>query len=171
MKLSRIALTAAAALMAAQSAFADNGKIFEGIADIPRLDTTGPVDGCAKTTKGLINNGGFLLFTCEKLLPYLPISAHEPTFASYQDKLAQDGWSRKSKNANKAKFVKTDAFGCEAHLEMTLWKDRSMNEGARPATDREAHRQIVFMAKFYGAACDRHYPTAQSLASQVAARP
>ena len=167
MRLSHFALALTATFMAAQPALsAENGTIFEGIADIPRLDTTGPVDGCAKTTKGLINNGGFLLFTCEKLLPYLPIATHEPTFASYQDVLKRDGWTRNGKSANKVKYVKTDEFGCKAHLEMTLWKDRSMNEGHSAATNRDAHRQIVFMAKFYGDACDRYYPLAQAMAGQ-----
>ncbi len=162
-------LIGALALSAAisQTALADSGKILEGIADIPRLSATGPVDGCAKITKGLINNGGFLLFTCEKLLPYLPISEHEASFRNYQSVLAGEGWRKKSAEGTKAKFTKTDSYGCVAHLEMTLWTDRSMNElPARLASDRDAHRQIVFTAKFYGAACERYYPVAQAMAGR-----
>jgi len=147
-------------------AHAGNGKIFEGIADIPRLDATGPVDGCTKVTKGLINNGGFLLFTCEKLLPYFPISEHEVSFANYQAVLKAEGWRQTGGTDNKAKFTRTDAYGCQTHLEVTLWTDRSMNEyPARPAFDRDAHRQIVFTAKFYGDACDHYYVLADAMAA------
>ncbi len=151
-------------LSSSPTAFANNGLILEGIADIPRLQATGPVDGCAKVQKGLINNGGFLLFTCEKLLPYMPITEHASTFDDYKYVLKQAGWRPKSDDDAKAQFTKTDAFGCEAHLDMTLWTDRSMNEPRRSAADRDAHRQIVFMAKFFGSNCNIHYPTAQALA-------
>ncbi len=158
-------MAGAMALSIATPAQANNGTILEGLVDIPRLSATGPVDGCGKVTKGLINSGGFLVFTCEKLLPYLPISEHEVSFANYQTVLAADGWKRKGGNHKTAKYVKVDEFGCRTHLEMTLWTDRSMNElPVRPASDREAHRQIVFKAKFYGAACERYYTVAESLA-------
>lgn len=161
-------LTAAVSmtLALATPAQANNGTILEGLVDIPRLAATGPVDGCGKVTKGLINSGGFLVFTCEKLLPYLPISEHEVSFANYQTVLAADGWKRRGGNKNTAKYVKTDAFGCRTQLEVTLWTDRSMNEfPARPATDRDAHRQIVFKAKFFGAACERYYAVAEAMAN------
>lgn len=162
----RLGLTLlSAAFMCQSGAAANNGNIFDGIANIPRIDSTASIDGCSKTTKGLINNGGFLLFTCEKLLPHLPISEHEASFKNYQSVLASDGWTRKGQEPNKVKYVRTDNYGCKAHLEVTLWKDRSMNEGRRPAADRDAHRQIVFMAKFYGSACDRYYPLAQAMAA------
>lgn len=165
MKIRQIALGLFAAGFTTEMAWADNGRIFEGIVDIPRIESTAPMDGCAKVTKGLINNGGFLLFTCEKLVPYLPITEHEASFTKYQTILDSEGWQRTKKAFNKATYVKTDAFGCQAHLEMTLWKDRSMNElPAAPASKRDAHRQIVFMAKFYGSACDRYYPLAEAMA-------
>ena len=154
----------AASLMLAPTAFANSGTILQGVLDVPRSVHTAPTDGCAKVQKGLINSGGFLLFTCEKLRPELPISLHETAFRDYQSALRRDGWQSKSNGAEKAEYKKVDAFGCETHLDMTLWKDRSMNEPKRAATDREAHRQIVFMARFYGPACERHYPTAQALA-------
>ncbi|NNE58204.1 MAG: hypothetical protein HKN36_08870 [Hellea sp.] len=167
MSFKRLAIIAASLLAAASSAQADDGTIFEGIADIPRISTTGPVDGCSTVTKGLINNGGFLLFTCEKLLPYHPISAHAASFANYQSVLRQNGWTRKGGDKKNAKYVRTDSTGCETQLEMTLWTDRSMNEfPARPASDRNAHRQIVFKAKFFGVACDHYYPLAQAMASR-----
>jgi len=167
MNLKRLAILATTMLVTANSAQAGNGTIFEGIADIPRLSETGPVDGCSKTTKGLINSGGFLLFTCEKLLPLHPISEHETSFANYQGILKQNGWTRKGGDRKNAKFVRTDSTGCETQLEMTLWTDRSMNEfPARPASDRDAHRQIVFKAKFFGTACDHYYPLAQAMASR-----
>lgn len=152
-------------LMMASSASADSGQILEGILDVPRLSQTAPIDGCAKVQKGLINNGGFLLFTCEKLRPEFPITQHQSTFLQYQALIRQSGWQAKSRNLNQVKYTRTDAFGCEAHLDMTLWKDRSMNEPRRAASDREAHRQILFMARFYGPACERYYSTAQALAT------
>ncbi len=151
-------------LLLASPALADNGRILEGVVDIPRLSATGPVDGCAKIQKGLINNGGFLLFTCEKLLPYFPITDHASTFAQYKNVLTQNGWRAKASSGDKAQFERTDATGCKAHLDMTLWKDRSMNEPKRASSDRDAHRQIVFMARFYGSACEHYYPTATALA-------
>lgn len=154
------------ALSFSTAASANNGTILEGLVDIPRLAATGPVDGCAKVTKGLINSGGFLVFTCEKLLPYLPISEHEASFAEYQTVLSARGWRRQNGHNDKVvRFVKTDDFGCRTRLELTLWTDRSMNEiPARPAADRDAHRQIVFKAKFTGAACERYYARADEMA-------
>jgi len=153
------------ALFTSNSALA-NGKILEGLADIPRLAETAPLDGCAKVTKGLIHSGGFLVFTCEKLLPYLPISEHEVSFNQYQTLLAANGWRKTGQVGNAAKFRKTDDTGCETRLEVTLWTDRSMNEfPARPAHERDSHRQIVFKAKYLGAACERYYARAETLAA------
>jgi len=146
---------------------ADNGTIMEGLVDIPRLAETGPVDGCAKINKGLVNSGGLLVFTCEKLLPYLPISEHVSSFGRYQSILQANGWRRKSGNDKTARFFKTDAHGCRTRLDVMLWTDRSMNEiPKRPASDRDAHRQIVFKAKFSGASCERYYAIADNMAGR-----
>lgn len=148
-------------------ALADNGIIMEGLVDIPRLAETGPVDGCAKISKGLIHSGGLLVFTCEKLLPYHPISEHASSFTRYQSILQSQGWQRKSGSDKTARFFKTDAFGCHTRLDVTLWTDRSMNEfPKRPASDRDAHRQIVFKAKFSGASCERYYDIASAMAGR-----
>lgn len=166
MKIRSALLASALTLTISTPAAANNGTILEGLVNIPRLDATGPVDGCGKVTKGLINSGGFLVFTCEKLLPYLPISEHAVSFSNYQTVLAADGWTRRGGNQKSVKYVKVDEFGCRTHLEMTLWTDRSMNElPARPATDRDAHRQIVFKAKFSGSACERYYAVAEAMAN------
>jgi len=155
-----IALTTA--LLFTQTSNAGDGQILEGLVDIPRLAATAPIDGCAKVSKGLIHSGGFLVFTCEKLLPYHPISKHEASFREYQTILASNGWRKTGQAGNAAKFRKTDNIGCETRLEVTLWTDRSMNEfPVRPASDRDAHRQIVFKAWFRGDACDVHYETAE----------
>lgn len=161
------AIIAITTFSTAMSAQADNGKILEGLVDIPRLAATGPVDGCAKVNKGLVNTGGFLVFTCEKLLPYLPISEHAASFDNYQNILIATGWKLQSGKAKSAKFIRTDSFGCKTRLEISLWTDRSMNEiPKRPSSDREAHRQIVFKAKFSGDACERYYTVANSLAGR-----
>lgn len=140
--------------------------ILDGILSLKRLPQTGPVDGCAKVQKGLIMQGGFMLFTCEKLLPQYTVSEHEPTYQKYNKALLNDGWKRDSgSTAKELKFVRTDASGCKANLSLRLWTDRSMNEPPRPAADRDAHRQIVFLAKYFGKACDRLYPIAESLAA------
>lgn len=158
---------AVTALSTSITAQADNGKIMEGLVDIPRLAATGPLDGCAKINKGLVNSGGLLVFTCEKLLPYLPISEHAASFSKYQSILQANGWQRKSGNQKTARFFKTDAYGCQTRLDVMLWTDRSMNEmPKRPSTDREAHRQIVFKAKFSGAACERYYDIATAMAGR-----
>jgi len=154
-----------AALLTTGTATANDGTILQGLVDIPRLSSTAPVDGCAKITKGLINNGGFLVFTCEKLLPYMPISEHAKSFKQYQSVLISQGWTLETQNAKSVKFVKADHYGCRTRLEMNLWTDRSMNElPVRPASDRDAHRQILFKAKFHGDACERYYALAESLA-------
>ena len=164
MMIKKSILTVTAAVSMTTAAQANNGTILEGLVDIPRLSATGPVDGCAKVTKGLINSGGFLVFTCEKLLPYLPISEHVISFRNYQTVLSAEGWKRQSGTKNSVNYVKTDELGCRTHLEMTLWTDRSMNEyPVRPATERDAHRQIVFKAKFYGNACERYYAVADAM--------
>ena len=161
------AFAVTASLLTPATAMADNGKIMEGLVDIPRLAETAPMDGCAKVNKGLIHSGGFLVFTCEKLLPYLPISEHASSFEKYQSILTQNGWQRQSGKQKSVTYKRTDSYGCQARLELSLWTDRSMNEiPRRPASDRDAHRQIVFKAKFSGAACERYYSVANSLAGR-----
>ncbi len=145
----------------------EDDLILAGILDLKRLPETGPIDGCKKINKGLISSGGFMVFTCEKLLPHQPISKHKKAFKRYSSALLKDGWRRLPESTEGDRtFVRSDGLGCEANLNLRLWKDRSMNEPARPATQRNAHRQIVFMAKFYDEACERYYPIAEALASE-----
>jgi len=148
----------------ASYAAADDRTILAGIADIPRLHSTGPIDGCAKVQRGLINSGGFMLFTCEKLLPHYSISEHQSAFEQYKSVIRANGWTTKSISSEKAEFYKTDVFGCKTHLDVNIWRDRSMNEPRRASSDRNAHRQIVFKAKLYGSACDQHFAQAKHLA-------
>lgn len=146
------------------------GFIFEGLVGIERHHKTGPIDGCSKMQKGLINTGEFLLFTCEKLLPYYPIDDHASTFTDYKQTLQMSGWNIRSSDSDEGQrkwaFTKMDGRGCRVDLDMTLWTDRSMNEPSRPGSQRDAHRQIMFMTKFRGSACEGHYKTAESLASR-----
>jgi len=148
-----------------QTSVAGN-TILAGIIDLKRLPETGPIDGCDKVNKGLIMGGGFMLFSCEKLLPHEPISKHETVFRQYNAALLKDGWRKladsKTKDVN---YKRSDGLGCEANLNLKLWTDRSMNQPPRPATDRNAHRQIVFLAKFYGKSCERYYPIVEALAA------
>jgi len=141
--------------------------ILAGLLSLPREPATGAFDGCAKIQKGLIMGGGFMVFTCEKLKPELPITQHKQSFLRYKDALMKDGWRYlpESKN-NELVFARNDGFGCDSELQLKLWTDRSMNESFRPASDRNAHRQIVFMAKFYGPKCERYFPIAEALAAR-----
>lgn len=148
------------------TAQANNGTILQGVLDLPRADETGPIDGCANIQTGLTIGGGFMLFTCEKLLPYHPISAHEPVAQRYQSQLKQMGWTQAAKMDDGFKFTKRDEFGCTANLSVRVWKDRSMNEAPRPKTARKSHRQIVFTANYNGAACERYYPMVRAMKEQ-----
>ncbi|NNE58205.1 MAG: hypothetical protein HKN36_08875 [Hellea sp.] len=141
--------------------------IMAGLLSLPREPATGAFDGCAKVQKGLIMGGGFMVFTCEKLKPGLPIAQHKQTFLRYKDALMKDGWRYLPESKNhELVFARNDGFGCNSELQLKLWTDRSMNESFRPASDRNAHRQIVFMAKFYGPRCERYFPIAEALAAR-----
>lgn len=142
------------------------GTILEGIIDLPRLKTTGPIDGCSTVQEGIMKSGGFLLFTCEKLRYGQPIEEQEKAFDHYQDVLAERGWeARPLKNKSKvekAYFVRAEDDGCETHLELALWKDRTLNERGHDKANRKAFRQIMFMARFPHEACKRYYPHVQA---------
>lgn len=151
---------------ALKRAAAAGNTILPGILNLKRQAYTAPIDGCQKVQKGLIMQGGFMLFTCEKLMPHYPISEHKPTFDRYRQSLLADGWRQQPGPSGKElQFTRSDGLGCSAELTLRLWTDRSMNEPRRPATDRNAHRQIVFMTKYFGRACDRYYPIAEALAA------
>lgn len=108
-----------------------------------------------------------MVFTCEKLLPYYDISEHAPTFRDYKKSFKENGWtSVKSDEPAPKKFsyAKTDPFGCEVVVDIQLWEDRSMNEPGITASDRNAHRQIVFKAWMRDDACKVHYDTVVQLA-------
>jgi len=156
-------------LFLSSPAKADNGSILEGLVDIPRLQVTAPIDGCSKITKGLIHSGGFLVFTCEKLLPYFEISQHKQAFENYKSKFVSQGWTLTGSEdpaPHKVSYARTDVTGCRVVVDMELWRDRSMNESMMDLGDRNNHRQIVFKAWFKGKACDLHYPTAERLAGR-----
>ncbi len=156
-------------LCLATGAFAQDNNVLDGLLDLPRHEKTAPIDGCAKINKGLVMGGGFMLFTCEKLLPYYPIADHVSAYRDYQSMLHDAGWTpTQSKEAgpNKKSFKRTDALGCETNMDIELWTDRSMGESMMDIGNRDNHRQIVFKAWFRGAACERHYTTAQLLASR-----
>ncbi|GEM_PF-6839992 len=150
-----------------KSASASAGVILKGILDLPRLPETGPIDGCGMIQKGLTNGGGFMVFTCEKLLPYYPIDQHNIAAGRYHDSLISAGWNIKgnrSKTENTTEFVNLDRYGCERSVKMMVWTDRAMNETPMPNARREAFRQIVFLTQFKGAACEPYYETVKSLA-------
>lgn len=152
---------------ALRRAAAAGNIVLAGILDLKRQPQTAPIDGCQKVQKGLIMQGGFMLFTCEKLMPHIPISEHRPTFLRYRQSLLLDGWRQTPESDDTdIQFVRSDGFGCDAELTLRLWTDRSMNEPRRAASDRNAHRQIVFLTKFFGKACDRYYPIAEALAAK-----
>ena len=152
---------------ALKRAAAAGNLILPGILNLKRQPVTAPIDGCAKIQKGLIMQGGFMLFTCEKLMPHIDISQHKPAFLRYRKTLVSDGWKQTADStATDIQMVRSDGLGCEAELTLRLWTDRSMNEPRRPAGDRNAHRQIVFMTKYFGKACDRYYPIAEALAAK-----
>lgn len=140
--------------------------IMPGLLDLPRHEYTGPLDGCTSTKKGLVMGGGFMLFTCEKLLPFYEISDHSVTYEAYQNIFEEEGWKETPSEEpakNKVSFKRKDSFGCDVIVDMELWTDRSMNESNLNLGDRNSHRQIVFKAWFRGDICDIHYETAESL--------
>ncbi len=156
-----------AALGFQTTTYADSGTILEGLVDLPRLDATAPIDGCSKITKGLLHSGGFLVFTCEKLLPYFEISEHKTAFENYKSKFVSQGWKpvrSEDPAPHKVSYARIDMSGCRVIVDLELWQDRSMNESMMDLGDRNNHRQIVFKAWFKGKACDLHYPTAKRLA-------
>lgn len=143
-----------------------SNSILSGLIDLPRHEKTGPVDGCSKVNKGHVMGGGFMMFTCEKLLPYYPIRDHRAAFNDYQIKFKNKGWSAAKSDEpapNKKSFKRMDDFGCETTVDMELWTDRSMNETMMDNSLRNNHRQIVFKAWFRGDKCEVHYETAELL--------
>lgn len=148
---------------------ASQSRVLNGLLDLPRHEKTASIDGCAKINKGLVMGGGFMLFTCEKLLPFYPIADHARAYRDYQVMLKDAGWSQtqsKEPGQHKKSFKRTDALGCETTMDIELWTDRSMGETMMNIGNRDNHRQIVFKAWFRGEACERHYSTAQLLASR-----
>ncbi len=140
--------------------------IMPGLLDLPRHENTGPMDGCASIKKGLVMGGGFMLFTCEKLLPFYKISEHAKTYQAYQKTFSDEGWKKtpsEEPGPNKTSFKRTDAYGCDIVVDVELWTDRSMNESSMNIGNRNNHRQIVFKAWFRGDACDLHYETAERM--------
>lgn len=141
--------------------------IMPSLMDLPRHDYTAPIDGCSSTKKGLVMGGGFMLFTCEKLLPFYDISEHAKTYEAYQNIFKENGWSEtpsEEPGRNKISFKRQDALGCKMTVDMELWTDRSMNESSMNLGERNNHRQIVFKAWFRGDACEVHYDTAELIA-------
>ena len=113
-------------------------------------------------------SGGFMLFTCEKLLPHIDISRQAEAFEAYHASLKTMGWdSVKSKDPaeNKLSFSRMDALGCNMTVDMELWADRSMNEANIGEMQRSDHRQIAFKAWFRGDACESYYSQTQALAA------
>lgn len=145
-----------------------NGTILRGLVDLPRLKKTGPIDGCSTAQKGVIKSGGFLLFTCEKLRYGHPIEEQKAAFEHYHQALLGQGWEKNpiKKDAGKVRkfqLIRSEADGCETHLEMALWADRSLNERGHDRSNRNAFRQIMFMVRFYDEACQRYYPAVEQL--------
>jgi len=167
-RLKIIGMTGLMAVAFSHSALAQ-GTIMGGLVDLPRSEKTAQIDGCTKTVKGLVMGGGFMLFTCEKLLPHYPIKEHMTAFNDYKKNFTDSGWTseRSAEPAkNKVSFAQTDAQGCKKVVDMELWVDRSMNEPGMDMTKRDNHRQIVFKAWFRGPACESYYGLAEILASR-----
>lgn len=143
--------------------------ILPGVLDLPRQAETAPLDGCATPQKGLTLDGGFMLISCEKLLPYHPIDLQDVAAEKYLSEIFNKGWDIDVSDPEKdvKKFVRRDDWGCTSKLSMMVWKDRSMNEIRRPDMGRNDHRQIVFITRFEGEGrCDHHYDTVKRLAGQ-----
>ena len=136
---------------------------------LERSELTDNIDGCAKVQKGLLNTEGFMVFTCEKLLSWYDISSHDIAFAEYKKAAEFDDWSYDPSKVNtdtKSTFMKIDNLGCERNLEIMQWTDRSMNE-TYPKDARDSHRQIIFIQRFYGPACEPYYDVVVDLANGV----
>ncbi len=146
----------------ANSAGLHNDTILSGIIDLPRQAETAAIDGCAKVQTGLTIGGGFMLFTCEKLRPYYPISEHEIVAKRYHSALQEMGWRQAKTLDDGAEFTRRDTYGCTANLSVRVWKDRAINETILRKS-REVYRQIVFTANYNGAACERYYPMVQAM--------
>ena len=134
---------------------------------LERSELTDNIDGCAKVQKGLLNTEGFMIFTCEKLLSWYDISSHDIAFEEYKRAAEFDDWSYDPSKVNtdtKSTFMKIDNLGCERNLEIMQWTDRSMNE-THPKDARDSHRQIIFIQRFYGEACEPYYDVVVNLAS------
>ena len=142
------------------------GPVMAGVLDIPRASETAAIDGCAKVHKGLTMGGGFLFFTCEKLLPGVDISRHTEVAQNYQDALAAKGWEMKFNDRKKVKeYISYDPYGCKMTVSVKPWTDRSMNE--KRGTSRADFRQIVFMTHFAkGQACEPAYQSFRNNAFQ-----
>lgn len=150
-----------------QIARENGGLILSGILDLPRQRETGPIDGCAKIYKGLTSGDGFMIFTCEKLLPEYPIKTHYTAMKGYRTELRKAGWTRvadASDTKDQLSYAKIDKLGCRQELRVSLWADRSMNEGQAAGSQREAYRQILFLSRFSGKACQAYYPVVEALA-------
>jgi|GEM_PF-1957050 len=133
------------------------GTILKGVLDLPRAPETAAIDGCAQVHKGLTMAGGFLFFTCEKLLPGIDISRQADVTRQYAEALTLRGWKRQYNSQKKQdEFISHDSYGCKMTVSVKPWTDRSMNEprGSR----RDDFRQIVFMTHFAkGDACEPAY--------------
>jgi len=163
-----LAISGLGAFAVPQLASAQNA-IMEGLVDLPRHEKTAQIDGCTKTIKGLVMGGGFMLFTCEKLLPFHPIADHMTAYKDYQKIFKDNGWKSVPSDEpgkNKVSFTQTDGGGCKKVVDMEAWVDRSMGEPGMDMTKRDNHRQIVFKAWFRGSACESYYGLAEALASR-----
>lgn len=133
------------------------GTILKGVLDLPRNPETAAIDGCAKVHKGLTMGGGFLFFTCEKLLPGIDISQQAELTRRYTEALTLRGWNKQYNNRKKQdEYISHDGFGCKMTVSVKPWTDRNLNEprGKR----RDDFRQIVFMTHFAkGDACEPAY--------------
>jgi hypothetical protein len=133
------------------------GTILSGVLDLPRMSETAAIDGCAQVHKGLTMAGGFLFFTCEKLLPGIDISRQAEVTRQYADALTLRGWSKQYNSQKKQdEYISHDPYGCKMTVSLKPWTDRSMNEPR--GNRRDDFRQIVFMTHFAkGDACEPAY--------------
>ena len=133
---------------------------------LSRHEMTDNIDGCESVQKGLLNNEGFMVFTCEKLLPWHDISQQTTVFEDYKRAASFNGWTIDSDQPQtelRTAFKRTDNLGCNRRLEIMQWTDRSMNE-TYPTDARDSHRQIIFIQRFNGEACEPYYDVVVDLA-------